>query len=314
MRANQIGSSVTCRKRMRCTRFRLSVLVGFLTVACASERSADSGGETGSDGSESVTTGGDTEDPGDTGTADASGATTSAGPSGATVTDDSGATTSDPSGAPQILSLTTNITTVGPGDTVVFSVVVTDPDGVDDVIGGQLMTEDRGATYGTFQTNAQEGAYSLALSLAEIVAVEPSLVEEAPISRSFRAEFFDQAGASVSGTVELSLRCTADGDLLCSGGCNPGECHPLFAICARGQGCFRSSDHSFFCDDRGNGAEGEYCDFSQACGAGRWCISNACRTVCLLGLVECPAGSSCLSLGRSGDATACGTLGYCTPD
>lgn len=42
-----------------------------------------------------------------------------------------------------------------------FSVVLTDPDGIDDLIGGTLKDPDSGSSYGAFVTEAGEGAYAL---------------------------------------------------------------------------------------------------------------------------------------------------------
>lgn len=110
----------------------------------------------------------------------------------------------DPS-APVIISLSTNITSMEPDDTLTFSAVVTDPDGIDDLIGGTL-SNPGGGTYGSFATAAGEGAYALSLSWSQIDAVEPIPLEPYGVERRFLAEFFDQAGHSTSRVVDVTLR------------------------------------------------------------------------------------------------------------
>lgn len=51
----------------------------------------------------------------------------------------------DPEG-PQYLQFSTNVTTVHNTDTVIFTAVLTDPDGIDDIIGGSLVNPDNDAT------------------------------------------------------------------------------------------------------------------------------------------------------------------------
>lgn len=118
-------------------------------------------------------------------------------------------------GAPQILRFNTNIDRLTEGEDVVFSAVVTDPDGIDDLIGGQLENE-RGASYGAFQTAAGEGAYQLRLSWADMHRVEP-INFDLRADRAFIARFFDQGGAEVTGRVTLALHC--DGRPACDGEC-----------------------------------------------------------------------------------------------
>lgn len=74
--------------------------------------------------------------------------------------------------SPTILSLKTNVLTVKDTDRLVVSAVVTDPDGIDDLIGGELTTADGTATYGAFATDAGEGAYSIVLSWGDLNTAE----------------------------------------------------------------------------------------------------------------------------------------------
>jgi hypothetical protein len=102
--------------------------------------------------------------------------------------------------------------------TLVFSAVVTDPDGIGDLIGGDLADGD-GGVYGAFATAAGEGAYSLSLSWSQINAVRAINAEVSGSLRTFSATFFDQAGHSVIGDVAVTLDCEQDSHAVCDGTC-----------------------------------------------------------------------------------------------
>jgi hypothetical protein len=46
-------------------------------------------------------------------------------------------------------------------ESITFTAVLTDPDGIDDLIGGSLTNADGSIQYGAFVTSGQEGSYSL---------------------------------------------------------------------------------------------------------------------------------------------------------
>lgn len=122
--------------------------------------------------------------------------------------------------APKILSLSTNIKTVHETDTLTISAVVTDPDGIGDVIGGQLMTSDGDSAYGAFATDAGEGAYSMTLSWGGINTTESiDTMVGAPASRSFRAKFFDAEGNSTYRDITVGLQCSNTTLAACDGRC-----------------------------------------------------------------------------------------------
>lgn len=123
-----------------------------------------------------------------------------------------------PGGSPRIISFNSN-TTMYSGGTLVFSAIVTDPDGVDDLIGGQLVSP-LGGTYGSFATAAQEGAYSLSLDWNALNQVEAIEGPPSGISRRFIAQFFDQAGNSATQEITIQIGCGNGVDSLCQDGCN----------------------------------------------------------------------------------------------
>jgi hypothetical protein len=93
--------------------------------------------------------------------------------------------------------------------------VVADQDGTADIVGGTLQSPE-GAAYAAFQTDASEGTYSATVTWAALNTVlEIEFTGEA--TRSFIATFYDQAGATVSQTVDVTLFC--DTGAACDGVC-----------------------------------------------------------------------------------------------
>jgi hypothetical protein len=127
--------------------------------------------------------------------------------------------TQDPEG-PRILTFNTNIAKVddGPYSSVIFSLVVTDPDGVDDVIGGTLFDPVTNRPYGVLMTSASEGSYSMTLSWDAINTVR-SIDVLGVADREFEVEIFDVVGHRTTGELTLQLACHAPDDLACNGEC-----------------------------------------------------------------------------------------------
>lgn len=122
---------------------------------------------------------------------------------------------SDPS-APRFLSFGTNVTAISEGESVVFTAVLTDPDGIDDLIGGSLTSTDGSVHYGAFATSGQEGSYTITLAWAQLQQID-DITFRTMEARQFRAEFFDVAGHAVERAVSISLQCGGYG--ACSGRC-----------------------------------------------------------------------------------------------
>ena len=74
--------------------------------------------------------------------------------------------------APRILSFTTNVGAITRGQSVTFSAIVTDPDGLADIVGGTLEGSS-GQVYGTFSASGGAGAYSMPLSWNDMHLVAP---------------------------------------------------------------------------------------------------------------------------------------------
>jgi hypothetical protein len=124
--------------------------------------------------------------------------------------------------APKILTISTNVRTLHETEVLTVSAVVTDPDGIGDVIGGQLLTSDGTAAYGAFATDAGEGAYSLSLAWSTINATESiDTGVGMPASRTFRAKFFDAEGNSSYRDITVELACRNQ-VAACDGVCESG--------------------------------------------------------------------------------------------
>ena len=140
-------------------------------------------------------------------------------PTGGAGDDESGSddgSSSDPNG-PQIINLVTSLSTMTEGDVMTITAIVTDPDGIADVIGGNLTDVDGTVTYGAFMTAGDEGSYHLEISWADIHQVNP-IELQGPQTRSFRVTFFDVEAHETYEQLSIELTC---GDLVwaCDGVC-----------------------------------------------------------------------------------------------
>lgn len=128
-------------------------------------------------------------------------------------------------GAPVFLDFSVSSTVLTDVSEVLFTAVLTDPDGVDDIVGG-VLKDLSGASYGAFATAASEGAYEVRVDWEMVNSSEEISGVAETDSRTFLAEFFDQAGHRVSREVTLDLVC--DDDI--SRPCYDGECRPLVTV------------------------------------------------------------------------------------
>ncbi len=211
--------------------------------------------------------------------------TASTNPSGGTATTGSsdtpptsdGATSPPAPGAPVFLSLKTNVSKITVGETVVFTAILTDPDGVADIVGGELSDESGMIGYGPFVAAGQEGTYSITLSWDAMHQAEPIQFEAMDLARVFRAEFYDQAANKVSEDVNVALSCVegsaCDGictDIMtnadhcgscaatCEGGCQAGDCAPKWGECIDIDSGFDTCD--VYCTSIGESCVENGCD------------------------------------------------------
>jgi hypothetical protein len=112
----------------------------------------------------------------------------------------------------------TNVTTLTPSEQLVVTAVVTDPQGIAQVVGGTL-SDPGGASYGAFEVSTVSGAYSLTLTWNAIETVEDITVGTGGELRTFDATFYDQAGHTTSQTFSVQLACSDANESICGGNC-----------------------------------------------------------------------------------------------
>jgi hypothetical protein len=199
---------------------------------------------------------------------------------------------------PRYLQFSTNTTELHQDESVIVTAVLTDPDGVDDLIGGSLL-DPGGASYGAFATSAAEGSYELTLSWDEIDAVAP-IDFATSLSRTFQAKFFDVAGHEAIRSFSLTLACDSGGPA-CDGTCGGARC---------GDG---SCTASRFGDDNGNAVCGDQCrnlftttdcgKCDEGCAEGQQCVTGD-EVGALPGFAHADALCSC-------SAASCGGTSIC---
>lgn len=217
---------------------------------------------------------------------------------------------------PRILTFNANVRELTEGGAVVLSAVVTDPDGIADLIGG-VLEDPSGAAYGAFVTAGEEGAYTLTLSWDALHAVAP-IAFDGTARRTAVAVFFDQAGNRTTDTIELTLHCRAGGGAACDGRCvsldSAAHCGACDAVC--GDVC---RDRACVCPDGQDRCDGVCRDLSvdgQHCGAcgvvcpevaggETLCVDGDCTARCPGGLTPCVA--RCVDLRT--DPADCGVCG-----
>ena len=190
-----------------------------------------------------------------------------------------GSSTTSADGAPFFLSFSTNVGEITDGESVVFTATLSDPDGVEDIVGGTLFTKNGAFSYGPFVAAGQEGTYSISVSWSAIDQVETIEFEDGSIERVFHAEFFDMSGKSASKDTSITLSCEgggacdgackdfqSDGEhcgtcgFSCEEGCDDAMCVPTFGE------CIKKSDGFASC--------AEYCQSE-----GEQCVENGCNGV-----------------------------------
>jgi len=197
-------------------------------------------------------------------------------------------------GAPVILSWALSGNALTPSTDILVSVVLTDPDGVDDIVGGTLVDSD-GRAYGTFATAASEGSYEKRLTWDEVGATM-SITGRDPsgVARPLKASFFDAEGHTTSRSFTLQARCDRETETPCAGTCvdllqSPDNCGACGDVCAGSECAQGRCPRWSTCRPTGNAA----LDCAQVCGAS----GSAC------GVCELPEAPIAVSIAVSSDAS-----------
>ncbi len=300
---------------------RLGVLL--LLAACSSDDTQEAAQESADTASGSTTGGPAQSTEGEASTNDSAStmsASTEGGEgsdeTGSAADDDSGGSSGQPDGAPVFLNLSTNATQIEEEEFLLVSAIVTDPDGIRDLVGGQLTDDSGDIVLGTFATAAAEGAYEVSVPFDVLFELEIEEAGPTPVPRLVRATFFDQIGLSVSQTVSVDLACA--GGFTCGGtdcGAGSATCHPVYAPdCPASQACTRVSAGggplNYRCAETGRAGVGEPCESGIPCSAGLDCAAFVCRQYCN-DETPCGAGFTCEHF--DAPPYSCADDGVCVP-
>lgn len=181
----------------------------------------------------------------------------------------------------------TNLT---PSRPVTLTAVVTDPDGIDDVIGGSLRDPETGGVYGPLSAAATEGVYTLTLNFENVSAVRPLEFGPGGTTRSFAATIFDAAGHETTAAISLNIRCEPDDWAACDG-----RCVDLQSDDENCGTCGRTLGSGAFC------ADGEPTCPDSSCFEGDRCVFAGSETHCRLCGNSCVAGASCSRVNGFGE-------------
>ena len=142
------------------------------------------------------------------------------GSSGAAGTSGGAGTGGSNSGSPQIVSATTDISTLSTDNVVTITVVATDPDGLADLAGGNVV-HPGGGTYGALEAGSTAGSFSLALVWTKVNSVSPINTEGTKAApRTLEIQIFDREGNRATTTLTIMLHCSAVFSTACAGNCS----------------------------------------------------------------------------------------------
>lgn len=274
----------TCNDGLEC---RSNVCVEAVTGNSAG--SSGSGSSNGQSGSFSAgnNTGGDANPGGSNAGSDGN---PQGGPGGAAGGNNMGGDSSSGPEAPVILSFSSNVTTLNPDQSLIITAVITDPQGIADVVGGTLAAPE-GATYGSFAVSTVDGSYSVTLSWDALNTLAAINTPAGGTDRTFVATFFDQIGNMTSQSLTVHLECETATDGICDGDCT--DLQQDDANCA-------TCAHS--CGTNGTCVEG-------ACYAPGGCFTvvtvTDCNAACAAGGATCSADACGLSFWGWSDNQLC---------
>lgn len=154
------------------------------------------------------------------------------------------------SARPSVISFSIDTLTLTEGESATISAIVSDPQGIDDLIGGELLSES-GLVLATFSSSADEGAYTAEVGWDDIVGADHVTSGMGSQGRAtLTGKFYDQDGNFSTADADLSLSCRGADEGICDGGCIPmdedasncGGCGNTCGDECRSGACFQYSD------------------------------------------------------------------------
>lgn len=166
-------------------------------------------------------------------------------------------TTGSAAGAPVVMELLSNPSVLSYRDAITFTAIVSDPDGLDTIVAGKLVSPDGSVFYGAF-AGLGGGTYQIVMSWDMIHTASPIEFTGFNQVREFKADFSDVDGNHATATLAITLDCAAYLDA-----CNGGSCERP-AVC--GGDCVDLATDRDHCDKCG-----------RDCGPGTDCYSGKCE-------------------------------------
>jgi hypothetical protein len=174
---------------------------------CVTVEGAGGGATSGSTGHTSSAGGASGTGTSGTGGAPGTGGASGSPASTSTTATSSASTSSGADSPPLFLDFGTNVSSITVGQSVTFTAVLTDPNGIADLVGGAL-SDQNGATYGAFQASGQMGSFQLTVSWDQMNQAAPiDFAYGANEMRVFTAKFFDMEGKSAQMSTTITLTC-----------------------------------------------------------------------------------------------------------
>jgi hypothetical protein len=202
--------------------------------------------------------------------------------------------TSEP-GGPEVFELFADPPTLRERDVLMLTAHVTDPDGLDDIVGGVLLGSSSGALYGSF-VQISEGAFQVLLSWDAVDELDPIWFQWEG-SRSFRAEFVDRAQRVGTRTIAIPFNCGGPD----FGVCGDATCRPL-----------GTKDDCEGCNDRCSWCENATCVHREWSPCFEPWAGSSCSDVCdALGYAACLDECVDESLNVFGTVAYYGSLASC---
>ncbi|HEY1099810.1 MAG TPA: hypothetical protein VGF99_12825, partial [Myxococcota bacterium] len=190
---------------------------------------------------------------------------------------------------PTILSFTSSTTTLDDTASATLTVVVSDPDGVADIVGALLVDPANNTVLRPLSPSGTPGTFTADVRWSDLGASAVTLDFGATTRRSIRVRFLDAAEHAISQSLSFTLGCGAHS--ACEGRCGPFNCSAEGGCIDVGDEVLSADDRCSFCND-GCGS----CDDGCACFAGADTCSGSAEC---LGNVEVSASTALVVTGAT---------------
>lgn len=184
---------------------------------------------------------------------------------------------------PRVQSFTASLSTLSDDDSATLTVVVSDPDGVEDIVGALLIEPISGSTLGTLSTAGAPGTFTATVSWSTWREVAPIEFVRGTVQRFIRVQFSDVDAHEVTSTLAFTMTC--GNASACDSQCGQVRC------AAEGNSCFSTGGNPI--------SDAQLCNF---CNAGCQACTTGCA--CFDESPRCSGGSDCIvSVNGEGVAT-----------